>query len=226
MSKFRKFRKYTFRFFGGSILIGGIGVGGLLYFDEGFRRQAQFYRPAIPILAHYKLMEYTHEYVYQTSLKNILKLKDNRTLNDKYEDLHQLYAQKILDIILDLKGLYVKAGQFGSGRPDVVPEVWIEKFRTLQDGVPPQKMDYVRDVIKSEMGKDIDEIFSEFKEESLGAASIGQAHYAKLKPCEDNDFIETEVCVKLQYPEMERVFKADISAIRTFVGFLEPAIGL
>ena len=127
-------------------------------------------------------------------------------------------------------------------------------------------MEYVTNVIESELGHKMSDIFLEFDEKSLGAASIGQAHRAVLNPefiekmrkqqkqhhldldekiidsqlpNDDNNHnsnnnntnnnntntIPKEVCVKLQYPEMERVFAADLKAIRTFVGFLEPAIG-
>ena len=107
-------------------------------------------------------------------------------------------------------------------------------------------MDYVRNVIESELGQPLEVIFSEFRPESLGAASVGQgrlyniqhidldlfiihttAHYAKLKPSPEHGINEEmEVCVKLQYPEMEKVFGADIKSIQRFVSFLEPAIGI
>lgn len=87
-------------------------------------------------------------------------------------------------------------------------------------------MDYVRNVIESELGQPLEAIFSEFKPESLGAASIGQAHYAKLKASPEHGIDEEiEVCVKLQYPEMEELFAVDLKSIRWFVSFLEPAIG-
>ena len=87
-------------------------------------------------------------------------------------------------------------------------------------------MDYVREVIESELGQPLEILFSEFDPKSLGAASIGQAHYAKLKPSPEHGINEEiEVCVKLQYPEMEKVFGVDLKSIRTFVSFLEPAIG-
>ena len=88
-------------------------------------------------------------------------------------------------------------------------------------------MNYVRNVIESELGQPLEDVFSEFHPESLGAASIGQAHYAKLKPSPENGINkEMEVCVKIQYPEMEKVFGADLKSIRRFVSFLEPAIGI
>lgn len=61
--------------------------------------------------------------------------KDNPlTLEEEYEILHEKYADRVLDVILELKGLYVKAGQFATSRPDVTPASWIERLRTLQVG--------------------------------------------------------------------------------------------
>lgn len=221
MKRFRKIIKYSLI----TTSIGGSIGYGIYSYDAGFKRQCDFYIKAFPCLAHYKMVEYTHEYLYKPSW--IPFFKTDKTLDDKYEELHEQYAQYILDVILELKGLYVKAGQFATGRPDVVPQCWINKLRVLQDGVPAQNMDYVRNVIENELGEKLEDIFIEFGEESLGAASIGQAHYAKLKPSPKHGINEEmEVCVKLQYPEMEKVFSVDLKSIRQFVSFLEPAIGI
>ena len=122
----RKFVKY-------SLIAGGVGgaIGfGIYSYDPGFKRQCDFYVRAFPALAHYKWMELTHQYLYEPEI--IPFFHSDKTLDEKYEELHQKYAQYILDVILDLKGLYVKAGQFATSRPDVTPPSWIDKLRTLQ----------------------------------------------------------------------------------------------
>jgi predicted unusual protein kinase regulating ubiquinone biosynthesis (AarF/ABC1/UbiB family) len=57
-------------------------------------------------------------------------------------------------------------------------------------------------------GKDPSEIFSEFDEQPLGSASIGQVHRAVLKDSGQ------EVAVKVQYPDSEKLFTNDMSSIR------------
>eukprot|EP01084_Bolivina_argentea_P153986 268458_1 len=209
--KTRKFIKYSLI---GSSTLATIGYG-IYSFDTGFKRQCDFYLKAFPVLAHYKYIELTHEYIYESQY--IPFFKTNKTLDEKYDELHEKYAQFILDVILELKGLYVKAGQFATSRPDIVPKSWIDKLRILQDGVPARDMEYVKNVIESELCEPLENIFIKFDAKALGAASIGQAHYAIL----NNGM---EVCVKIQYPEMEKVFSIDLKSIRTFVSFLEPAI--
>lgn len=110
--------------------IGGVIGYGVYAYDPGFKRQCDFYIKAFPCLAHYKYVEYTHEYLYKP--KWIPYFKSDKTLDEKYEELHEKYAQFVLDVILELKGLYIKAGQFATGRPDVTPQCWIDKLRTLQ----------------------------------------------------------------------------------------------
>ncbi|ETO12117.1 hypothetical protein RFI_25259, partial [Reticulomyxa filosa] len=81
-------------------------------------------------------------------------------------------------------------------------------------------MKYVRSVIEKELNRKVEDVFLRIDEKPLGAASIGQAHRAIL-----NNATKDEVCIKLQYPEMEKMFRADLSAIRRFVTWLEPGIG-
>jgi predicted unusual protein kinase regulating ubiquinone biosynthesis (AarF/ABC1/UbiB family) len=57
-----------------------------------------------------------------------------------------------------------------------------------------------------ELGKSPEEIFADFDEEPIGAASLAQVHHAVLHTGE-------EVAVKVQYPSVEFVYKSDIKAI-------------
>jgi predicted unusual protein kinase regulating ubiquinone biosynthesis (AarF/ABC1/UbiB family) len=61
--------------------------------------------------------------------------------------------------------------------------------------------------LRAELGLDASEVFSEFDEAPLGAASIGQVHRAVLAP----KYGGREVVVKVQAPGIERRFRADIT---------------
>ena len=77
---------------------------------------------------------------------------------------------------------YVKVCQFSSSRLDILPHIWIEKFATLQDDVPPKPAPEIVRIVERSYGKPIDEVFESFDaEHPLGSASIGQCHLAKLK---------------------------------------------
>eukprot|EP00957_Ditylum_brightwellii_P020425 1540026-Ditylum_brightwellii.AAC.1 len=61
----------------------------------------------------------------------------------------------------------------------------------------------------------MEEIFSSFDPEPIGAASIGQVHRAKL-------IDGRPVVVKIMYPEVERIFRGDVRTIKMFAQIAQP----
>ena len=119
------------------------------------------------------------------------------------------------DLISSLRGLYVKLGQIGATRADFVPERYIEEFSRLQDGVPPEDFSVIRGIIESELKCPIEDVFEWVDPKPLGAASIGQAHAARLKNGDD-------VVVKVQYPHVKHHFALDFATVRSFARFAQP----
>jgi tRNA A-37 threonylcarbamoyl transferase component Bud32 len=68
----------------------------------------------------------------------------------------------------------------------------------------------LREVLKSELGKDPADLFAAFDKEPFAAASIGQVHRATLKSGED-------VAVKIQYPGIGRAIKADLRNLMALI---------
>ena len=131
---------------------------------------------------------------------------------------HNYYAegltpQELRTTLEDLGPTYVKIGQIMSSRVDLLPENFcreLEKLRTEVKKLDPQ---LARAVIEKESGKKIDEIFSEFRDEPLGSASIGQAHYGVLKD-------GTEVVVKVQRPLIADMMFKDFALLKKLAGLL------
>jgi len=98
---------------------------------------------------------------------------------------------------------YVKFGHFMSIRPDLIPHEFCEEFKKLQDKVPPFPFAQVRMELRRELLKEINEIFCEFDEEPLAAASVSQVHRARLVTGED-------VAVKVQRPGIREEMVSDI----------------
>lgn len=71
-------------------------------------------------------------------------------------------------------------------------------------------------MIEEAFDKPLEEIFSEFNPEPIGAATIGQAHEARLKGS------NKAVVVKIQYPEVQRLFGLDFSTLKKFVRLAQP----
>jgi hypothetical protein len=60
------------------------------------------------------------------------------------------------------------------------PIIWQDTMSILQDQCPPKDFAIVKSIIESEYGKPLNDVFSTFEHETIGAASIGQVHRATL----------------------------------------------
>jgi aarF domain-containing kinase len=71
-------------------------------------------------------------------------------------------------------------------------------------------------MIEQAFGQPLEELFSEFNPKAVGSATIGQAHEARLRGTHQ------PVIVKIQYPEVQRLFGLDFSTLRRFVRLAQP----
>jgi len=135
---------------------------------------------------------------------------------------HQRGANRILDTTTALGGTLIKAGQFASTRPDILPTPYIQSLSTLQDRVPPHPWSEIAGVIRQELGREPNEIFEWIAPEPVAAASIAQVHRARL-------YDGREVAVKVQYPGIAGIIDTDLAVLQrivTLVVQLYPSIQL
>lgn len=109
---------------------------------------------------------------------------------------------------------YIKFGQFMSIRPDLIPPEFCAAFKGLQDNVPPFPFAQFKKELNSELKRPYTEIFSEFEETPLAAASIAQVHRARLATGE-------AVAVKVQRPGIREAMASDIIIMQHVAGLLE-----
>ena len=115
---------------------------------------------------------------------------------------------------VELGPTFVKLGQVLAQRQDMIPPEFVHEFSKLQDNVPPFGMDLVRQQIRTELGRELEEVFSEFDEHPVGAASMAQGHLAKLKD-------GTEVFVKIQRPGIAQSMRLDLEILVQLAAALE-----
>ena len=112
-------------------------------------------------------------------------------------------GQRLREMLDELGPTFVKFGQLLSTRPDIVPPDIVFELKGLQDKVSSFPFEDARDVIESELGLTIEQLFLEFEETPLAAASIGQVHRAVLPNGK-------KVVVKVQRPSAPRQIEADL----------------
>jgi len=123
-------------------------------------------------------------------------------------------AKRLRLALEELGPTFIKVGQMLSTRADIVPADIFQELQKLQDQVPPVAAQEVVSEIESELKSPMEEVFSDFDETPMAAASIGQVHRAQLKTGE-------KVAVKVQRPNIRRVIEEDINILRALAGLAE-----
>jgi aarF domain-containing kinase len=179
------------------------------YFDglEGIQRAVSFYSLAIPKYIVYRY----HQYM--------------ESPDHVWEQLDRVTSKQGLDIILRLKGFYIKCGQVcASNIGNAFPVIWQETMSILQDQVPPEDFDSVILPILREEIPNHEQIFTYIDPLPIGSASIGQVHRAtmRINPNDSNDHSTRDVVIKICYPHVERLLRGDVRTIRAFCEIAQP----
>lgn len=129
-------------------------------------------------------------------------------------------AQRFHTLAVELGGLMIKVGQFMSSRLDVLPPEITKELAGLQDEVPPVPFEPIRELAEAELGIPLERAFAHVDPVPVAAASLGQAHRARLTDAEAEDTGFAEVVVKVQRPGIEQIVEVDLAALRRVAGWL------
>src|SRR5260370_14643597 len=121
-----------------------------------------------------------------------------------------LVALKVCYRLGYLRGALMKVGQTLGSFPDIVPNEFAETLDRLHFDAPPMHFSLLRELLRSELGSDPEELFETFETKAFAAASLGQVHLARLKSGET-------VAVKIQYPGIARTIDADVRNLRALM---------
>jgi predicted unusual protein kinase regulating ubiquinone biosynthesis (AarF/ABC1/UbiB family) len=115
---------------------------------------------------------------------------------------HRRRAERLVGAIASLGPTFIKLAQIFSARADLIPEPYLSTMASLQDRVPPVSAGAVREVLEEELGRPVAEVFEEFEDEPMAAASLGQVHRARLRG--------RQVAVKVLRPDVEELVAVDL----------------
>lgn len=118
------------------------------------------------------------------------------------EEDHEKRARALAAAIASLGPTFIKLAQLFSARADLFPEPYLSAIGTLQDQVPPVPVEEVLRVVEVELGSPAAEVFQDFRQEPLAAASLGQVHRARLG--------DVDVVVKVLRPGVEKLVALDL----------------
>jgi ubiquinone biosynthesis protein len=121
-------------------------------------------------------------------------------------------GQRLATALTELGPAFIKLGQMLSTRADLLGDDVAGDLSLLQDRLEPFPGSDARLTIETELGRPIAELFTEFDNRPVSAASIAQVHYATTP---ESDGIEGGlVAVKVLRPGIERAFARDIDLMR------------
>ncbi|MDQ3587723.1 MAG: AarF/ABC1/UbiB kinase family protein [Actinomycetota bacterium] len=144
---------------------------------------------------------------YATKAANLTRDEEARRVAAEKRQIEA--AEQIFDVLGQMKGAAMKVGQVASfidtgGLPPEFQERLQIKLAELRDAAPRVSFKEMKKLMESGLDAPLDEVFSEFEEEAVAAASIGQVYRARLA---DDD---REVAVKVQYPGVASAVRADL----------------
>jgi len=165
------------------------------------------------------LIKYGFEDLISLSpLRNFISLGRKITLKKVDPSIHTLSKwERVRMMLEDLGPTFIKLGQIMSIRPDLVPLDLINELKKLQDSVPPFPVTKAKEIIEIEFGKTINEIFQDFHDTPIAAASLSQVHKAVLK---EGDI----VAVKVQRPGIYSKIETDLEIMYNIAYLLEKHI--
>ena len=110
--------------------------------------------------------------------------------------------------------VFIKLGQLLSTRADLLPQAYLDPLAKLQDNVDPVPHEEIEEIVCEELGVRLSRGFSEFSEEPLATASLGQVHRATLRD-------GRQVAVKVQRPGVRKQVIQDLDALTDLAEFLD-----
>lgn len=127
---------------------------------------------------------------------------------------HLSPAEHLRLALEELGPTFVKLGQIGSTRPDLLPTEYVIELIRLQDNLAPQPWEQVQTCLQEEYGSEYASLFAEIDPHPLGSASLAQVHAGRLAD-------GAPVVLKVQRPNIEANMEADLEILADLAAIVQ-----
>ena len=173
---------------GSSITVGVLAGVDYLYWDSVLQRTSKAFYVLSLIGLDYKM--------------NFEESKDIHAL-------HERNAERLFNLLMENKGLYIKLGQNIANQAAILPLPFQQRFNKLYDSAEKDSWLHVEKILKEELGESYLDTFKSFDKSPIASASIAQVHRAELH---NGD----QVAVKVQHYYINNQIDMDLWTYRVF----------
>ncbi|GMF60583.1 unnamed protein product [[Candida] boidinii] len=130
------------------------------------------------------------------------------------ESLHERNSQRLYDLLMTNKGLYIKFGQMIAIQGEMFPKQYQDKFKKMFDSANADDWNDIDSTLIEQLGVNYIDYFQEIDKSPIASASIAQVHKAILK---NGD----KVALKVQHAEIPKQMWLDLLNYRYLMKFYE-----
>jgi predicted unusual protein kinase regulating ubiquinone biosynthesis (AarF/ABC1/UbiB family) len=126
----------------------------------------------------------------------------------KDSEVQRKLARTLLRTLTNLGPCFIKVGQALSTRPDLIRRDWLDELTKLQDDLPSFDHAIALQTVEEELGAPVEQLFEDFPDVPVAAASLGQVYKARLHG-------QHFVAVKVQRPNLAFILRRAMVLIRS-----------
>jgi aarF domain-containing kinase len=127
---------------------------------------------------------------------------------EEWDAAHQRMAERLTRLAEVNGGMYIKSGQQFAAMNHLLPRTYCRVMNKLHDSVTKRPIGEIYAVLEAELGRPVREVFSEFDDNAIAAASLAQVHRARLRSS------GAPVAVKVQYIDIHQRYDGDLAVIK------------